>query len=193
MVGKGEPLGAMPDRAQSPALGQTPGRRNTGWERRRPEMVTSLGDGWVTLHLPVGDLSTKVLPVSEAEGCCLQGPVPDARRPQGQDRTGLTSPVVTREGTPFAGCSELRIRVEPAPGHSVQLQPALALGTAPEIHSLSCHLTSNSAPGSRGYGQTSVGSCQRRPSASVSLLPLSLGGGGRGLGWNKQDEGWVYE
>lgn len=76
-----------------------------GWERRRPEMVTSLSDGWVTLHLPFGDLSAEVLPVSEAEGCCLQGPVPEARRPQGQDPTALTSPVVTREGTPFAGCS----------------------------------------------------------------------------------------
>ena len=35
MVGKGEPLGAMPDRAQSPALGQTAGRSNMGWEKRR--------------------------------------------------------------------------------------------------------------------------------------------------------------
>lgn len=81
--------------------------------------------------------------------------------------------------------------MEPAPGHSVQLQPALALGTAPEIHSLSCHLTSNSAPGSRGYGQTSVGSCQRRPGCLCELAATLPGG--RGLGWNKQDEGWVYE
>lgn len=58
MVGKGEPLGAMPDRAQSPALGQTLGRNNMGCEKQRETpgqrwRVTSLSYGWVTVHLPL--------------------------------------------------------------------------------------------------------------------------------------------
>lgn len=110
MVGKGEPLGAMPDRAQSRALGQTLGRSNMGWEKQRGTpgqrwRVTSLSYGWVTLHLPFSELRAKVLLVSEAEGCCLQGPMQEPWRPQEQDHTGPTSPVVTGEGTAFVGCS----------------------------------------------------------------------------------------
>ena len=99
----------MPDRAQSPALGQTAGRSNMGWEKRRGTpgqrwRVTSLSYGWVTLHLPFGELRAKVLLVSEPEGCCLQRPMQEPWRPQEQDHTGPTSPVVTGEGTPFVGC-----------------------------------------------------------------------------------------
>lgn len=138
---------------------------------------------------PFGELSAKVLLVSEAEGCCLQGPTQEPWRPQEQDHTGPTSPVVTREGTPFVGCSGAEDLSGAAPGHSVRLQPALASSTAPEVHSVSCHLTSNSAPSGRGYGQTSNRLCQRRP-RSLWELAATLP---RGLGWDKQHEDWVYE
>lgn len=116
------------------------------------------------------------------KGAACRGQCRTPGTPRGraaQDSPAQWSP---RKGHPFLAALELRIRVEPAPGHSVQLQPALALGTAPEIHSLSCHLTSNSAPGSRGYGQTSVGPCQRRP-RGLCELAATLPGGAGGVGW----------